>query len=71
MLGTPTSLNQCNDVGVLPHADLSRWPATSKDSLTDFVNRFVNQGGWLYRSCHSVGDMDVNLIHVLSNCLIL
>ena len=57
VFGTPLSLNQCNDVYVLSHADPSLWPASYKTALINFVDN----GGWLYQGCHSVSELDVNV----------
>jgi hypothetical protein len=62
VFGTPLSLNQCNDVYVLPLADPSPRPASYKTALINFVN---NNGGWLYGACHSLSVLDVNVSHFL------
>jgi uncharacterized repeat protein (TIGR01451 family) len=67
IFGTPLSLNQCNDIYVLPHADPSKWPANYKTALLNFINN----GGWLYQQCHSVSDLDNSVAHLLSSGLIL
>ena len=67
VFGTPLALNQCNAAYVLPHADPSQWPASYQTGLI----YFVNNGGWLYRACHSVSDRDVDVTRCLSTGLIL
>jgi hypothetical protein len=67
VLGTPLSPNQCNDVDVLPNADLSLRSAIDETSLIVFVKSC----GWLYQACHSVSDLDDNVTCFLEPVLVL
>jgi hypothetical protein len=52
--GNPSSLNSCNDIYILPHADPSKWTEAYKTGLLNFVKN----GGWLFSECHAVSDLE-------------
>src|SRR3989454_2033389 len=54
ILGTPNSLQLCEDVYGMPHADPQNWDAVTR---AKFLN-FILGGGSLFAACHSVSGME-------------
>jgi hypothetical protein len=52
--GVPTSITNCDDIYVLPHAEPQLWTSLYKDSLLNFINN----RGWLYSSCKAVSGIE-------------
>ena len=52
--GVPTSITNCDDIYVLPHAEPQLWTTLYKDSLLNFINN----RGWLYSSCKAVSGIE-------------
>src|SRR3989442_10484531 len=52
--GTPASLQNCEDVYGMPHADPQNWDAVTR---AKFLN-FILGGGSLFAACHSVSGME-------------
>ena len=53
-LGDPSSLNECDDVYIMPHADPHTWVDAWKQNLYTFVNN----GGGLWVGCHAVSALE-------------
>ena len=52
--GVPTTVTDCDDIYVLPHAEPEKWTQLYKDSLLNFINN----RGWLYSSCKAVSEVE-------------
>jgi uncharacterized repeat protein (TIGR01451 family) len=53
-LGSPSDLNDCDDIYAMPHADPQGWTALEKST---FYN-FIDHGGDLWAACHAVSALE-------------